>query len=163
MSSTSNAQQVTETELKMVASSTQENPPQHPATHTREESIASTNTDAESDEDDLFTQSSDIDNPFIHQTTRPPKLILHEMNFLSLPWQSNVYGLVAIQYGSMASLLVATLKREIFKLTFEHQSLRPSLKPVAFSYIPGKIQMKVSSLNPLQHQPMPKSSPLMHL
>lgn len=65
--------------------------------------------------------------------------LLHELNFLSLPSQSNVYGMVDIHYQGSNRLLVATLRGEIFKLEFEKQALRPSLKPVTFSYIPGSI------------------------
>lgn len=86
-------------------------------------------------EDDPFTSPSE--GSLNQLTEEKPEVILHELNFLSLPSQSNVYGMVNIHYKGSNKLLVATLRGEIFKLEFEKRSLRPSLKPVTFSYIPG--------------------------
>ena len=82
----------------------------------------------------MMENTSEEEDPF---SSTSEESLLHELNFLSLPSQSNVYGMVDIQYEGSTRLLVATLRGEIFKLEFEKHALRPSLRPITFSYIPG--------------------------
>ena len=84
-------------------------------------------------EDDAFYSS-----PQLYQLPSDAlDVSMHELSFLALPSQSNVYGMSAISYQDTNMLLVATLRGEIYKLEYDQRSLRPSLKPVTFSYIPG--------------------------
>ena len=84
-------------------------------------------------EDDAFYSS-----PQLYQLSSDAlEVSMHELSFLALPSQSNVYGMSAISYQDTNMLLVATLRGEIYKLEYDQRSLRPSLKPVTFSYIPG--------------------------
>ena len=84
-------------------------------------------------EDDAFYSS-----PQLYQLPSDAlDVSMHELSFLALPSQSNVYGMSAISYQDTNMLLVATLRGEIYKLEYDQRSLRPSLKPVTFCYIPG--------------------------
>ena len=84
-------------------------------------------------EDDAFYSS-----PQLYQLPSDAlEVSMHELSFLALPSQSNVYGMSAISYQDTNMLLVATLRGEIYKLEYDQRSLRPSLKPVTFCYIPG--------------------------
>ena len=66
-----------------------------------------------------------------------PSPIFHEAQFVSLPGQSNIYGLLSLCIGGLNQLVVATLRREIFHVEFHKDSLRPSHTPINFTYIPG--------------------------
>ena len=86
-------------------------------------------------EDDAFYSSAASE--VSHQLPGDGGVSLNELSFLSLPSQSNVYSMAAVNYLGSNKLLIATLRGEIFKLEYEKRSLRPSFKPVPFSYIPG--------------------------
>ena len=60
-----------------------------------------------------------------------------EANFVSLPDQSNVYGLVHIGVGDLNKLVVATLRAQILCLAYQRDTVRPLLSPINFTYIPG--------------------------
>ena len=61
----------------------------------------------------------------------------HEANFVSLPDQSNVYGLVHLKVGEMNKLVVATVRAQILCLEYQREAVRPLLSPINFTYIPG--------------------------
>ena len=86
-------------------------------------------------EDDAFYSSTASE--VSRQLPNDPAVSLHELSFLSLPSQSNVYSMAAVSYQGSNKLLIATLRGEIFKLEYEKRSLRPSFRTVPFSYIPG--------------------------
>lgn len=64
-------------------------------------------------------------------------LIFHELNFFSLPSQSNIYGLIDVKLNDNNKLLVARLSGEIFRLEIDPLTLQTSWKSITFSYIPG--------------------------
>lgn len=70
-----------------------------------------------------------------------PPINFHEAHFINLPGQSNVYGLLELSLGGANRLLVATVacvRGELFCLEFKKGSLRPTLAPITFTYIPGE-------------------------
>ena len=68
----------------------------------------------------------------------------HEANFVSLPDQSNVYGLVHLNVGDLNKLVVATVRAQILCLEYQRDTVRPLLSPINFTYIPGSYIHDVS-------------------
>ena len=65
------------------------------------------------------------------------KILFNELNFFTIPTQSNIYGLTSIKTETGTKLLLATLSGKIYSLSFNQQSMQSTLKAVSFSYIPG--------------------------
>ena len=61
----------------------------------------------------------------------------HEAQFVSLPGQSNIYGLLSLKMEGTHKLVVATVRGQIFCLEYQRGALRPPLLPINFTYIPG--------------------------
>ena len=61
----------------------------------------------------------------------------HEANFVSLPDQSNVYGLVHLNIAEHNVIIVATIRAQILCFEYLKDSIRPSVSPINFTYIPG--------------------------
>lgn len=64
----------------------------------------------------------------------------NEANFMSLPEQSNVYGLVHLNIGGYNKLVVATVRAQILCFEYQKDSVRPLLSPINFTYIPGILE-----------------------
>lgn len=67
----------------------------------------------------------------------------HEANFVSLPEQSNVYGLVHLNIGDHNKLVVATVRAQILCFEYQKDSVRPLLSPINFTYIPGSLSRSI--------------------
>lgn len=63
----------------------------------------------------------------------------HEANFVPLPEQSNVYGLVHLDIGGQNKLVVATVRAQILCFEYQKDPVRPLLSPINFTYIPGTL------------------------
>ena len=61
----------------------------------------------------------------------------HEAQFVSLPGQSNIYGLLSLKVEGTYKLVVATVRGQVFCLEYQRGALRPPLLPINFTYIPG--------------------------
>ena len=69
------------------------------------------------------------------------KVDFHEANFVSLPDQSNVYGLAQVKVGDFNKLVVATVRAQILCLEYQRDTVRPLLSPINFTYIPGSYHL----------------------
>lgn len=67
------------------------------------------------------------------------KIILHEVHFMPLRSQSNIYGSLNLCIDGSNKLVVTTLRGEVHCLEFYDPLVQrpPSFKSIAFSYIPG--------------------------
>ncbi len=66
-----------------------------------------------------------------------PPITFHETQFVALPGQRNVYGLVSLPIGGTNQLVVAMMRGEIFSLEFHKSSVRPVLSPLGRSGFHG--------------------------
>ena len=73
------------------------------------------------------------------EKSEPYQLILHEVHFVPLRTQSNLYGVIPLRLEGKNKLVVATIGGEIFCLEFHSPATErpPSFAPINFTYIPG--------------------------
>ena len=71
------------------------------------------------------------------------QLNLHEVHFVPLRTQSNLYSVVPLHVEGKNKLVVATVGGEIFCLEFHSPAAGrpPSFTPINFTYIPGELSL----------------------
>lgn len=74
------------------------------------------------------------------------QLRLHEVHFVPLRAQSNIYSVVPLTLEGKNKVLVANVRGEISCLEFHVPAAQrpPSFTPINFTYIPGEMKVRLA-------------------